>query len=191
MTVTPLPTRPSARRRPRTTAPAALAPAALAPAEPALTVSFDVTLTGEDRHAAAVEVLETLRALTDRLDAARVAVTPARPVLTAVVDDARLIDEDVLRILPESRTVLRGGETIALSRLEFELLLFLADNPRRVFTRLQLLHSVWGHRHTGERTVDVHIRRLRAKVGTPFVTTLRGVGYRLAEDAKVVVVRFR
>jgi two-component system, OmpR family, response regulator len=179
MTVTPLPSRPSARRRPRT----------VPGAEPALTVSFDVTLTGEDRHTDALAVLESLRGLTDRLGTARVSVTPerhSRPTVTRVVDD------DALRVFPDSRTTLRGAQPVTLSRLEVELLLFLAENPRRVFTRLQLLHSVWGHRHTGERTVDVHVRRLRAKAGrTPLVTTVRGVGYRLAEDARVLVVRSR
>jgi DNA-binding response OmpR family regulator len=177
MTVTPLPSRPAVRRRPRP----------VTPAEPALTVSFDVTLTGDDRHADALEVLETLRGLTDRLGTARVAVTPLPRSRVAV---APVVDDDTVRVFPESRTVLRGAQPVAFSRLEFELLLFLAEHPRRVFTRLQLLHSVWGHRHTGERTVDVHIRRLRAKAGrTPLVTTLRGVGYRLAEDARVLVVR--
>ena len=176
MTVTPLPSHPSARRRSR----------AVAHAAPALTVSFDVTLTGDDRHTDALAVLETLRGLTDRLDTARVAVAPerrSRPIRRLRGDD------DTLWVNADSRTVSRGGRVLALSRLEFELLLFLAENPRRVFTRLQLLHSVWGHRHTGERTIDVHIRRLRAKVGTSLVTTLRGVGYRLAEDAGVMVVR--
>ena len=54
---------------------------------------------------------------------------------------------------------------LPLTRLEFDLLLFLADNPRRVFTRAQLLTAVWGYEHTGERTVDVHVRRLRVKIG--------------------------
>ena len=68
-------------------------------------------------------------------------------------------------------------------------MLFLAEHPRTVFTRLQLLQAVWGHLHAGERTVDVHIRRLRAKVRDDLVVTVRGVGYRLADDPRIQVIR--
>lgn len=56
--------------------------------------------------------------------------------------------------------------------------------------RMQLLRQVWGHAHIGPRTVDVHVRRLRVKVGldVPLVATLRGVGYRLGDDGTVAVV---
>lgn len=96
-----------------------------------------------------------------------------------------------LHILAASRSVLRGGEPLPLTRLEFDLLLHLAAHPRRVFTRLQLLAAVWGYEHAGVRTVDVHIRRLRSKVGVdvPLVTTVYGVGYRLADDALVTLDR--
>jgi two-component system, OmpR family, response regulator len=181
MTVTPLPSRPSARRRTRSAA-----------AAPALTLTVDVTLAGERRFTDAQEVLETLRWLTDRLGTASLSVSPMPESTEPARRDpavAPLIDDDILRVFPDSRTARHGAQPVVLSRLEFELLLFLAENPRRVFTRLQLLHSVWGHRHTGERSVDVHIRRLRAKAGrTPLVTTVRGVGYRLADDARVLVV---
>lgn len=96
-----------------------------------------------------------------------------------------------LHILAASRSVLRGGEPLPLTRLEFDLLLHLAAHPRRVFTRLQLLAAVWGYEHAGVRTVDVHIRRLRSKVGVdvPLVTTVYGVGYRLADDAMITLDR--
>ncbi|GIJ81019.1 Transcriptional regulatory protein, C terminal [Micromonospora phaseoli] len=94
-----------------------------------------------------------------------------------------------LQILASSRSVLRDGEPLPLTRLEFDLLLHLVAHPRRVFTRLQLLNAVWGYEHAGVRTVDVHVRRLRGKVGVdvPLVTTVYGVGYRLADDARVTV----
>ncbi|MEU4244195.1 winged helix-turn-helix domain-containing protein [Actinoplanes sp. NPDC026619] len=94
-----------------------------------------------------------------------------------------------VRMLTSSRQVLLDGEALALTRLEFDLLLFLAERPRRVFTRGQLLAGVWGYEHTGERTVDVHVRRLRLKLGggLPVITTVYGVGYRLSDDARVVV----
>ncbi|MEV5208575.1 winged helix-turn-helix domain-containing protein [Micromonospora sp. NPDC053740] len=95
---------------------------------------------------------------------------------------------DHVRILAGSRMVRQGDRVIALTRIEYELLLFLAERPRRVFTRLQLLSSVWGYEHAVARTVDVHVRRLRAKLdGSEVVTTVYGVGYRLADEAPISV----
>ena len=95
---------------------------------------------------------------------------------------------DHVRILAGSRMVRQGDRVIALTRIEYELLLFLAERPRRVFTRLQLLSSVWGYEHAVARTVDVHVRRLRAKLaGSEVVTTVYGVGYRLADEARISV----
>jgi DNA-binding response OmpR family regulator len=83
-----------------------------------------------------------------------------------------------------------GSRAIAFTRLEFDLLRFLAEHPRQVFTREQLLLQVWGFAHGGGRTVDVHIRRLRAKLDDrELMTTVRGVGYRLAEGANLRVIR--
>ncbi|EEP75116.1 two-component system response regulator [Micromonospora sp. ATCC 39149] len=98
-------------------------------------------------------------------------------------------DPDEVRILAASRVVRRGARVISLTRIEFDLLHFLAANPRRVFTRPQLLSNVWGYEHAVARTVDVHVRRLRAKLGNtiPMVTTVYGVGYRLADEARVSV----
>nr|WP_239140500.1 winged helix-turn-helix domain-containing protein [Plantactinospora endophytica] len=96
---------------------------------------------------------------------------------------------ETLRVLTGPRVVLRGGQPVPFTRLEFDLLVFLALNPRRVFTRLQLLSNVWGYEHAVARTVDVHVRRLRSKVArsVPLVTTVHGVGYRLADNAPVRV----
>lgn len=96
--------------------------------------------------------------------------------------------EAAVVILADSRAVRVGEQTVAFTRIEFDLLLFLAQHPRRVFTRAQLLSSVWGFAHAGQRTVDVHVRRLRAKLPqTEPVTTIRGVGYRLSDEASVRV----
>ncbi|MGC4838415.1 winged helix-turn-helix domain-containing protein [Micromonospora vinacea] len=106
-----------------------------------------------------------------------------RPVAAAPSADA-----DHVRILAGSRMVRQGDRVIPLTRIEYELLLFLAERPRRVFTRLQLLSSVWGYEHAVARTVDVHVRRLRAKLaGSELVTTVYGVGYRLADEAPISV----
>ncbi|WP_446220264.1 winged helix-turn-helix domain-containing protein [Micromonospora sp. IBHARD004] len=98
---------------------------------------------------------------------------------------------DPVRILAGPRIVRQGPREIPLTRIEYDLLLFLAEHPRRVFTRRQLLAGVWGYEHAVARTVDVHVRRLRAKLGadTPLVTTVYGVGYRLADEARVEVDR--
>ncbi len=78
-----------------------------------------------------------------------------------------------------------AGRTLDLTYKEFELLRFLASRPGRVFTRPGLLREVWGYDfYGGTRTVDVHIRRLRSKLGPEheyLVQTIRGVGYRAAD----------
>ncbi len=93
-----------------------------------------------------------------------------------------------LHLDPRPRTATLDGVPLDLSRLEYELLLFLARHPRQVFSRNQLLGHVWGHTHTTVRTVDVHVSRLRTKLGDPdFVTTVYGVGYRLSEEATISI----
>jgi DNA-binding response OmpR family regulator len=102
-------------------------------------------------------------------------------------------DPSAVTVFPEGRAVYRGPDEIPLTRREFDLLLCLANSPRRVFTRAQLLADAWGTEYTGHRSVDVHVTRLRSKIGMdlPLVTTMRGVGYRLHPEARVVVVRDR
>ena len=74
------------------------------------------------------------------------------------------------------------GESFRLPRKEFELFYFLAAHPGRVFSREDLLNSVWGSDvFVVDRTVDVHVRKIREKVGMPYIETVKGVGYRLAE----------
>ncbi|WP_305782414.1 winged helix-turn-helix domain-containing protein [Symbioplanes lichenis] len=93
-----------------------------------------------------------------------------------------------LHLDPRPRTATLDGVPLELSRLEYELLLFLARHPRQVFSRNQLLGHVWGHTHTTVRTVDVHVSRLRTKLGDPdIVTTVYGVGYRLSEEASITI----
>lgn len=94
-----------------------------------------------------------------------------------------------LQLFPDSRTLTCDGRRVPVTRREFDLLLFLVQHPRRVFTRLQLLSAVWGSEYTSERTIDVHIGRLRAKTGRSLVVTVYRVGYRLHEDTVAAVVR--
>ncbi|WP_246017014.1 winged helix-turn-helix domain-containing protein [Micromonospora pisi] len=96
-----------------------------------------------------------------------------------------------LWMVPAARTVFRQTTEIRLTRREYDLLLHLAEQPRRVFTRAQLLQQVWDDPYTSHRTIDVHVRRLRSKIGVdlPVVSTLRGVGYRLHSDMSVKIIR--
>ncbi len=99
---------------------------------------------------------------------------------TAAVGDL-VVDE-------ESYQVRLKGEPLDLTYKEFELLKALAMSPNRVFTRELLLSDVWGYDYYGgSRTVDVHIRRLRAKLGPEhesMIVTVRGVGYKLVPEGR-------
>ena len=90
-----------------------------------------------------------------------------------------------LTVNTDTYQVLVAGRVLDLTYQEFELLKFLLQHANRVFTRAELLSQVWGYNfYGGTRTVDVHIRRLRAKLGPEFeglIQTVRGVGYRAAE----------
>ncbi|EMD0559427.1 response regulator transcription factor [Listeria innocua] len=100
-------------------------------------------------------------------------------------------DEDILettyfKISKRTREIFYQGELLdALTPKEFDLLYFLMQHPRQVFSREQLLEQVWGYQFYGdERTVDVHIKRLRQKIATdtkPFLHTVWGVGYKFDE----------
>jgi DNA-binding response OmpR family regulator len=74
------------------------------------------------------------------------------------------------------------GEVLDLTRREFELLAYFLQNPRRVLSREKILQQVWGLEYLGEsRTIDAHVRRVRAKLGdaATYIETVVGVGYRL------------
>jgi two-component system response regulator ResD len=102
------------------------------------------------------------------------------------VEEAEPLVVGDIRIDPMSRQVTVGGDPVVLTQREFELLLFLARHPHRVFSRNQLMDAVWQYSfYTDTSTVTVHIRRLRAKLerdpGRPrHLETVWGVGYRFA-----------
>lgn len=105
------------------------------------------------------------------------------------VDDAIAVDEvltvDNLMINLATYQVQLDGEPVDLTLMEYSLLAFLATHPNRAYSREVLLHRVWGFEYCGgTRTVDVHIRRIRSKVGPQIaghITTVRGVGYLFKE----------
>lgn len=80
-----------------------------------------------------------------------------------------------------SYTLQINGKEIALPKKEFELLYFLAQHPNKVFDREELLQNIWGSDvYVLARTVDVHIRKVREKIGDEFIKTVKGVGYKFS-----------
>lgn len=84
-----------------------------------------------------------------------------------------------LRIDPEKFNVHFAGQDFSLAKKEFELLYLLASKPGKVFLRNEILNQVWGAEViVGDRTIDVHIRKIRQKLGVDCITTVKGVGYK-------------
>ena len=78
-------------------------------------------------------------------------------------------------------SVHKGKKNIVLPKKEFELLHFLAKSPNKVFGRDELLSNIWGSDvYVVARTIDVHIRKLREKIGSKYIATIKGVGYKFA-----------
>ncbi len=93
--------------------------------------------------------------------------------------DVNKISIGDLTIDRTSYTVMSGDEKINLPKKEFELLYFLAQNPGKVYSRDDLLQSIWGSDvYVLARTVDVHIRKVREKIGEGYINTVKGVGYK-------------
>jgi two-component system alkaline phosphatase synthesis response regulator PhoP len=90
----------------------------------------------------------------------------------------QVVGSDKVKIDREKFLVEVEGTTIILPKKEFELLELLASRPGKVYSREQILAMVWGNETiVGERTIDVHIRKLREKLGDDYIRTIKGVGY--------------
>jgi len=105
------------------------------------------------------------------------------------IEQKNMVQTEYFKVNKDTREVIVDGTPITnLTPKEFDLLYFMVEHPRQVFSREQLLESVWGYQFYGdERTVDVHIKRLRKKVETtsqPFFHTVWGVGYKFDESIK-------
>ncbi len=101
------------------------------------------------------------------------------------VSDTRVYEAGELFLSPAKHIVRVKGEDVALTLKEFELLSYLFKNRGNVLTRDQILQEIWGYEFDGEnRTVDVHIRTLRSKLGPcgELIETVRGVGYRISAE---------
>ncbi len=83
-----------------------------------------------------------------------------------------------IEIDKEEYSVRKDDEIIDLTRREFELLHYLASRPGKLFNRQELLDKIWGNVHITDRTVDVHVRKLREKLGDSLIVTVKGVGYK-------------
>lgn len=121
---------------------------------------------------------------------ARLRLVVERSAQTRSDDGVEEISSGDLTIDASGYTARLRGRPLDLTYKEFELLKYLAQHPGRVFTRAQLLQEVWGYDYFGgTRTVDVHVRRLRAKLGAyeDIVRTVRGAGYRFDRHADVAI----
>lgn len=120
--------------------------------------------------------------LTSPYDAKELVLRIKRTLHKTIIDGSELIECDDLRIDLVKCEVTLGGKVVALTFKEYELLKLLAANRGRVYTRDTLLDRIWGHDYFGgDRTVDVHIRRLRSKIEDSehtFIETVRNIGYR-------------
>jgi two-component system alkaline phosphatase synthesis response regulator PhoP len=103
----------------------------------------------------------------------------SRPSLSANT----VLDFGDLKIDPRSYLVTIDEEVITLAKKEFEVLMLLASQPGKVFTREEMFQKVWGYQvPIASRTIDVHISKLREKMGERYIKTLKGVGYKLEVD---------
>lgn len=98
-------------------------------------------------------------------------------------EESKVIEIGDLRIDRTSFAVYKGDTKITLPKKEFELLAFLATTPNKVYTREELLNNVWGNDvYVVARTVDVHVRKVREKIGEENIKTIKGVGYKFNND---------
>ena len=97
----------------------------------------------------------------------------------------KTIDLGSIKINKEEYVVIKDKKEILLPRKEFELLFLLATKPEKVFTREEIMNKVWGTQVVvGDRTIDVHIRKLREKIGDKCIKTIKGVGYKFKLNVK-------
>jgi two-component system, OmpR family, alkaline phosphatase synthesis response regulator PhoP len=110
--------------------------------------------------------------------------------LSALLKRKHIIDnssEDmsfgILRLDKKRRIVLLNESEIHFPKKEFDILILLASKPEVVFTREQIYYSIWGNQiYVGDRTIDVHIRKIREKIGPKYIKTIKGIGYKFLKN---------
>ncbi len=101
---------------------------------------------------------------------------------SVIIENSNTVTIGNLIIDKERYLITKDGEEMILPRKEFELLSLLVSKPGKVFTREEIYYSVWGDNVVvGDRTIDVHIRKLREKIGNDQIKTLKGIGYKFVE----------
>jgi two-component system, OmpR family, alkaline phosphatase synthesis response regulator PhoP len=114
----------------------------------------------------------------------RVMVSRVKALLRRFKEDydhtqGKVIELDEFSIDREKYVVIKDGHELHFPRKEFELLNLLVSKPDRVFTREEILSGIWGDDViVGDRTIDVHVRKIREKLGTQSIRTIKGVGYK-------------
>lgn len=99
-----------------------------------------------------------------------------------IIESGHTVTVGNLVIDKERYLIVKDGQEMVLPRKEFELLSLLVSKPGKVFTREEIYFSVWGDSVVvGDRTIDVHIRKLREKIGNDFIKTLKGIGYKFVD----------
>jgi len=92
--------------------------------------------------------------------------------------EENIIDLSFMQINRDRRDVILDGESVHIPKIEFDLLVLLASNPGKIFSREQIYSKIWGNEvFVSDRTLDVHIRKLREKIGNHHIKTIKGVGY--------------
>lgn len=103
-----------------------------------------------------------------------------RNTSTVVEEEGNVIRIMDLEIIKDEHVVRKEGVEYQLPRKEFDLLFFLASKPGKIFRREEVLENVWGDVCVVDRTVDVHIRKIREKLGEEYIQTVKGVGYKFS-----------
>lgn len=99
--------------------------------------------------------------------------------IDSLASQRKIVKADDLTIDPNDYIVLKNEEKIILCKKEFEILYLLASHKGRTYTRQEILNNVWGSSaFVVSRTVDVHARRIRAKIGENYISTIKGIGYK-------------
>ncbi len=100
-------------------------------------------------------------------------------------DSSKKIRIGNLTINPKKRKVIRKGEELSLTKIEYDILTLLANDPGKIFSRDEIYEHIWGrHIIVGERTLDVHMNNLRKKVGKSKIRTKKGIGFGISSESQ-------